>query len=112
MRKWVWRVGVPACALVLALVAWRVQRRYFPTCGQVATHLDDLVREVSTDPAERGADRQRCVDEDWSRRFMRELMRADTVKQAQAVFSCVTPEGGLFSPVTMPCTDFYERFAL
>lgn len=71
--------------IVVTLVGWRLQRRYLPTCGQVADHAIDVIREINFDTQDsEGQIRQECVDQEWSMADRRALMTADTLGQLLA----------------------------
>jgi hypothetical protein len=72
-------IGAVICAVLVAVVGWRVQRRYFPGCGQVAEHIFEITKEVEPDtPTTVGKVRQTCVDESWTAKERRDLMAADS----------------------------------
>jgi hypothetical protein len=71
--------------VVVALIGWRLQRRYLPTCGQVASHAHDVFVEADPKSAEHeGEIRQTCIDQDWTMSEKRTIMGADTVSQVWA----------------------------
>jgi hypothetical protein len=76
---WFYLVGL----VVVAILGWRVQRRYLPTCGQVASHGYGLLSEVESEMkvTAEGEIRQTCSDGDWTMKERRSLMATDTASQ-------------------------------
>jgi hypothetical protein len=75
-----------AAVVVAAVIGWRVQRRYFPTCGQVAEHTFAVIEEAEPDAGREispGVIKQVCVDEGWSTEERRDLMGAETASQVK-----------------------------
>jgi hypothetical protein len=83
-------VGV-GVVLVLIIAATLLQRRYLPTCDQVAEHFTDLKNEIGGHRTP-GSIRQLCVDDGWSRGFKSRLMAADTSRQADDTLTCRNPD--------------------
>lgn len=95
--------------IVLAVIGYFVQRRYFSTCTQTANHIAELAKEVNEEMPVVGAIRQQCEDDAWGRHFRRELMRADTVSQVRAVFDCLQPDGDKQLSDQAACTEIWLR---
>jgi hypothetical protein len=68
--------------VLIGIVGWRLQRRYLPTCGQMASHVVDVFTEADPDSKGRpGPIRQECIDGEWTMEERRALMAAETRAQ-------------------------------
>lgn len=85
-RQRVWVIAGVTLA-VIGVAGWRLQRRFLPTCGQMAAHVDELMKENDPkSPFSPGDQRQRCVDQEWPRSLRASFMASDTVAQYQEAF--------------------------